>query len=622
MKCSDYIVNFLAEKEITDVFGYPGGMVTALMDSLSRCQSIASHLMYHEQGASFAACGYAQASGKMAVAYATSGPGATNLITGICNAYFDSVPVLFLTGQVNSNECKDGLPVRQRGFQETDIVSMISPVTKYAVRVDRAEDLPYHLEMAYYLANHQRKGPVLLDIPMNVFRTDIEPKDLNHFTPPENDRQYNGDLSVIPQLLSQAKRPVFLLGNGIKISHCEERFRKILKQYGVPVVTTMLAVDVLPDPSLNYGFLGAYGSRIANFIVSKCDLLISIGARLDVRQVGANRSAFAPNAKLVRVDIDPGELEYGVKADEVRICADVSDVATVLSDTFRGTGKTEYRPWIETCDRIRRTLDGYDDRLPNLLTRELGKKLPKRSLLVTDVGQNQIWVAQSFPFKEGDQVLFSGGHGAMGYSLPAAIGAYYATGKPTVSLNGDGGIQMNLQELMTIARDRLPIKVVVFNNHALGMIRHFQEMYYSKNYTQTTVGHGYADPDFKGIAQAYHMPYCSIETAEDFQNTDIFETEGAALIEIKLDEETYVYPKLEYGKPNQDQEPLLPRELYCKLMELGEEKENNRMSNRRSKSEGGGVHLNRSEKIRRSQRFLCSDKLIFGPYPYITLEAA
>ena len=387
MKASDYIVEYLIEKGITDVFGYPGGMVTHLMDSFSKyAGKIAAHLTYHEQGAAFAACGYAQASGKVGVAYATSGPGATNLITGICDAYFDSIPALFITGQVNTFESAGDLKVRQRGFQETDIVSMVSGVTKFAERITDASRLKWYLDYAFAAAMDGRKGPVLLDIPMNIFRAEIDPAQMEGYAPERASEKQAVQTDPLRDALRAAKRPVLLIGSGIKTANAVDLARSTAKKLGIPTVSTMLAVDVIDDPALNYGFIGAYGSRTANFIVAKSDLVISLGARLDVRQVGAIRRNFAPGAKLLRVDIDAGELEYKVHDDEIPIQTDVADVLAALAEIGSPADPTE---WLAVCAKIREELDGRDDRRPNHLLRALSKHLPEDALITADVGQNQ-----------------------------------------------------------------------------------------------------------------------------------------------------------------------------------------------------------------------------------------
>ncbi|MBE6846434.1 MAG: thiamine pyrophosphate-binding protein [Ruminococcus sp.] len=561
MKASDYIVEYLSDKGITDAFGYPGGMVTHLMESFSKYKDrITAHITYHEQGAAFAACGYAQASGKAGVAYATSGPGATNLITGICNAYFDSIPVLFITGQVNTFESKGELAVRQRGFQETDIVSMVDTVTKYSAKITDPNTLKWHLDHAFSVMHSGRKGPVLLDIPMNIFRAEIDPNNMQGYSAEKI--ASNEDYSEIIEQLNVCKRPVILIGNGVKSSDSTDVLNKFLSMTDIPVITTMPAVDVSPEKS--YGFIGAYGKRTANFIVAKSDLVICFGARLDVRQVGAKRENFAPNAKIIRVDIDSGELSYKVHSDEIQICADIKKVLNYL---FDNAGSNDFSKWKLICDEIAELLSGIDDRMPNKFIARIGDFIPENSIITTDVGQNQVWIAQSLKTKKGQRIYFSGGHGAMGYSLPAAIGCTLASHNTVFSFNGDGGIQMNIQELQTVAREKLPVKIIVINNSSLGMIRHFQEMYFNSNYYQTVPVGGYTVPDFMEISKAYGIP-CYVAESLDQINEEIFSIEGPQFIEIRINEPTYVFPKLEFGKPNQDQEPLLDRTLYDTIMAL------------------------------------------------------
>lgn len=567
MKVSDYIVEFFIEKGITDVFGYPGGMVTHLMESFDKYrESINAHVNYHEQASSFSACGYAQVTMKPGVAYATSGPGATNLITGICNAYFDSIPVIFVTGQVNTFESKTGLRVRQKGFQETDIISMVKEVTKYSKYVEKLEDIKYVLEKAYNISLEGRPGPVLLDIPMNILRADIDPLKLKGYESKIlSDTQIN--IEDILLKLSQAKRPCILIGAGVKISGAIQEFKELAEKLKIPVVGSMLAFDVLShDDEFNYGFIGAYGNRHSNFIIAKSDLVISLGSRMDIRQVGGRKEGFAVNATLIRVDIDPGELTNKIKDNEIQQIADVKDFIIELSKRISNDiGK--YSDWINVCSEIKEKLKNIDKKEPNNYIEKISENIPDNTVITTDVGQNQVWVAQSFKTKPNQKILFSGGHGAMGYSLPAAIGAYYGSKLPVISFNGDGGIQMNIQELQFISREKLPIKIVIMNNNALGMIRHFQEMYFESNYTQTVNGYGYSTPEFELIAKSYGLGYERICDIEDIK-AEMFNNNQPTIIDVQLKGNTYVFPKLEYGKPNQDQEPLIDRELYNYLMQL------------------------------------------------------
>lgn len=577
MKVSDFIVEYLIGKGISDVFGYPGGMVTHLMDSFSKYKDqISAHVAYHEQAAAFMACGYAQVSGKPGVAYATSGPGATNLITGICNAYFDSIPTIFITGQVNTFESRGEYNVRQRGFQETDIISIVSSVTKYSQYVESAEKIKYYLDYAYYQATSGRMGPVLLDIPMNIFRAEIDVSKLQGYNPKilsNSIENCENEIKILIDSLKKSKHPCCLIGNGMKISRNQDMILDFCHKFNIPIVTSMIAFDVANNDSLNYGFVGAYGDRVANFIVAKSDLLITIGSRLDVRQVGAKRDNFAPNAKMIRFDIDDGELSYRVHNDEIQIYGTLEKMKTILKEVHNKCN-FDYSSWISVCDCMKSKLKDVDTSITGNIISKLSERFQEDAVITTDVGQNQVWVAQSAKLKKGQQVLFSGGLGAMGYSLPAAIGAYYASKKSVICISGDGGMQMNIQEFQFIVREKLPIKVIVLNNNALGMIRHFQEMYFNKNYFQTKPSGGYVAPFFSKIANAYGIG-SKIIAENNFSDKLIELSDNRPfLLEVLIKEDTYVFPKLEFGKPNQDQEPLLERDLYNQLMMLGEDDEN------------------------------------------------
>lgn len=565
MKGSDLIVEFLIEKNVKDVFGYPGGMVTHLMNSLANYEDkINTHINYHEQACAFAACGYAQAGNNIGVAFATSGPGATNLITGICDAYFDSIPTLFITGQVNTFEKNEEGCGRQRGFQETNVVDMVKHVTKYASYVASGKDLKYELEKAYDLATSGRPGPVLLDIPMNVFREIVDLNNLKEYKK-EKDEKEEINIDIILNELNNSKRPCIIIGNGVK--YCKKEFLELANKLNIPIVSSMLAVDILPhNHENNYGFIGAYGDRTANFIVAKSDFVLTLGTRLDIRQIGAKKENFAPDAKILRVDIDNGELNNKLKDDELNIKSDVKDVINKLLQEDLTIFSKKYDNWHEVCQIIKNSLKDIDKNDISIIINKISKLVPDNYVITTDVGQNQVWIAQYFQFKENQIALFSGGHGAMGYSLPAAIGAYYSKGQSVICFAGDGGIQMNIQELQYLKNSKIPVNVVVFNNNALGMIRHFQEMYFEKNYAYTTLNHGYSSPNFELIAKTYDLEYKRLTLEDDVPN-NLFENNNK-FIEIYIDKDTYIYPKLEYGKPNQDQEPLIDRSLYKKLMKL------------------------------------------------------
>lgn len=568
MKVSDYIVDYIIQQKIEHVFGYPGGMVTDLMDSLSkRSNEITAYVVRHEQAAAFAACGYAQATHKTGVAYATSGPGATNLITGIANAYFDSIPCVFITGQVNTYESKGELPIRQSGFQEMNIVAMVQCVTKYAVQINEKKSVVKELEKAFRIAQEGRPGPVLIDIPMNVFKSDIplnkESSKLN-----EQNNLDSASFNVIIEKLNNCRKPVILAGRGIEIANVREEFRKLVETLKIPIVTSMIAIDSLEQSSkYNYGFIGAYGNRFSNIILNNSDLIISMGSRLDRRQIGNNLELFAPKAQIIRIDIDHDEFSRKVKNEEIEICASLTSVFNFLLEK-KNEIKPTFKKWIGYCDYVKYKLQARDRQLSNVMVNEISKYVPNGVTITTDVGQNQVWVAQSFALKDKQRIFFSGGHGAMGYSLPAAMGLCAATQEKVISFNGDGGIQMNIQELNTVKENNLPIKIFVFNNHSLGMIRHFQEMYFNSDFVQTTSNTGYNTPDFQKISLAYDIPYVSIHNVKEIPLIEKYIlSDGACIIEIFVGDTTYVYPKLAMGRPISDQEPLLERKEYKEIME-------------------------------------------------------
>ena len=570
MKTSDYIVEYLIKTGITDVFGYPGGMVTHLMDSLyKRSSEINTHILLHEDAASFAACGFAQASGKVGVAFATSGPGATNLLTGIANAYFDSISTVFITGNVNTFESKMNSGLRQKGFQETNIVSMAKPICKKTFYIEKKEDVCKIVNEAFQIAVSNRKGPVLIDIPMDIMRANIDSEGKNICI--IDNKQYDNEIfeQDITNALLNSKRPCILVGNGIKISKQVGIIRGILRSCHIPVVSSMIACDIIPEDQglegIYYGYIGAYGNRTANFVVAKSDLVICIGTRLSIRQVGANRSNFAPNAKIFRIDVDENELKNVIREDDNVYKISIEEALPIIRKVLNSI--KSYDEWINVCKEIKNQIKYFDETDPNRIINAISKKIPDGYGVVADVGQHMVWVAQSFHFKPNQVAYFSGGMGVMGYALPAAIGVYYASKKPVICFIGDGGMQMIIEELQFIKTNKLPIKIFVINNNALGMIRHFQEMYFDKQYAYTVSENGYTSPDFCKIASAYGINSIKLTNLIEVNKIDL-NGSNSLLYDVVLKGDTYVFPKLEYGKPNQDQEPLLDRELYNYLMSL------------------------------------------------------
>ena len=644
MKLSDYVVAFLQKKGIRHFFGYQGTMIAHLVDSIERNPDTENHSSYNEQGASFAACGYAQAGEKCACAYATSGPGAVNLISGIADAYFDSLPVIFLTGQLNTYEYS-GIPgLRQQGFQEIDIVAMTRPVTKYAVQIREDEDIVKELNKAWHIANTGRKGPVLIDLPMNIQRGDVknpvyemslENINLGDVNSEKLEMEELGQMDMrsekigskesgakiensgiaetalfnvsadvkecaaaIRSALQEAKRPVIMLGHGVSDKAVREELFALARQWKIPVITSVLEMSALSwDDPLNFGCIGgAYGHRYANMIANaKSDLLICLGISLCTRQIGTKVHEFAKGAKIIRADIDSYNLRRNIHengTNELKFCVDAADVIHMLAGwtgnetgvSINRTGEAEihswnlgnldFTEWLSVCTDIRSSLRAVDDaipeRYPNRMIADLSDLLADTSAVAIDVGQHMVWSYQSFHNQKNQKLLFSGGHGAMGYALPAAIGAHYATGKPVACICGDGAFQMNIQELEWVKRENLPITMIVMNNHALGMIRHLQRDYFEQVYADTAEGTGFSSCNFAEVARAYGLTSTCMEAEAVKDNAAGFfcGTIAPRLLEILLEPGTYAYPKTCLGEPIHNQQPYIPKEIYNRLMSL------------------------------------------------------
>lgn len=572
-KVSDYIIEFLLEKEINKVFGYIGGAVAHLYHSIDKYENIEMINCINEQGAGFASEGYSRVTGKSGVAMATSGPGATNLITPIGSCFFDSVPTLFITGQVNTYEYKYDKPVRQIGFQETDIVSIVKPITKYAVMINNVEEIRYELEKAYYLSQHGRKGPVLVDIPMNIQRTEVDISTLKSFINSEEYFQFqelkiSNKIKDVIESLNNSKRAVILIGGGVRLSNAQKELLDWVKIYNIPIVYSLMGKDAISeDYKYNMGLIGSYGNRYGNLTLANSDLILVLGSRLDTRQTGTNLETFARNAKIIQVDIDKDELGSKLKIDiEIN-----SNILEFINEIKNKKLKIDTKEWLGILDKYKKefsSIVGIDKnvKVPNLIISKISEYLVDEVVTV-DVGQHQMWTAQSLNTKENQQVLFSGGMGAMGFALPSAIGATIASNKRVVVIAGDGGIQMNIQELEVLKRRNLPIKIFVLNNQNLGMVRQFQELYFDKKYSGTI--DDYSVPNLVEISKAYGLKSRNINDLNniDFELKDIFSTNEPELINIILDKKmTSVEPKLIVNKPIEDMHPFLEKDYLASLM--------------------------------------------------------
>lgn len=574
IKISDYIIEFLLSKNINKTFGYIGGAIAHIYHSIDKYKEMEIINCIHEQGAGFAAEGYARITGKSGVAFATSGPGATNLITPIGSCYFDSVPTMFITGQVNTYEYKYDKPVRQIGFQETDIVSIIRPIVKYAVMVDKVEDIRYELEKAYYLSQEGRKGPVLLDIPMNIQRTEVDISSLksffnsNEYFELENNKKEKNNIAEVINLLKESKRPIVLIGGGVRLSNANVELLNYVEKYSIPVVYSLMGKDAISeDYKYNLGLIGSYGNRYGNLALANSDLILVLGSRLDTRQTGTSLDTFAREAKIIQVDIDRNELGSKIKVD-VEINCNVKDFIVTLNKYEINIDTTEWLKKLKEYKNKFSSTVGIDNNLkiPNYVVSIISKYLQDEDICV-DVGQHQMWTAQSLNIKATQRVLFSGGMGAMGFALPASIGACIGSNKRTVVIAGDGGIQMNIQELEIINRRKLPIKIFVLNNKNLGMVRQFQELYFDKKYLGTI--DDYSVPNLVDIAKAYAIKARKIDDISklEIELKDIFSSNEPELINIELPVKmTTVEPKLIVNKPIEDMHPLISKDELSSLM--------------------------------------------------------
>lgn len=564
---SQYIVDFLKAKGIGCVFELSGGMIMDLIDTLHVDGSVRIVNVHHEQAASFAADAVGRLSGVPGVAIATSGPGATNLLTGIGSCFFDSSPAIFITGQVKSNEQKGDRNIRQLGFQETDIVSMARPVSKAVYRIRNADEIPAVLEEAYRLTIAGRPGPVLIDIPMELFRTTIRSAN----AAPVSVEIGQARPVIAPDLVSKlivdmksARRPLILVGGGVRAANAADRLLELMELTRIPVVWSLMAVDLVPgDAAGAVGMIGTYGNRWANLAVSQSDFLMVLGSRLDIRQTGANTVSFKRGRTIYHVDVEEGEINNRVVGC-VPVVADVGDfLSTLLAavDQREVVAPAEWwaniaalkAQWPDTSELL--DIRGIN---PNHFMKELSASR-QAAVYAVDVGQHQMWAAQSLRIGAGQRFLTSGGMGAMGFALPAAIGAAFHTDKsqPIVAIAGDAGFQLNIQELQTVVRNRLPVKVVVINNQCHGMTRQFQETYFQARYQGTVWD--YDAPDFEKVARGYGIDASTVATTEAIPRAlEAFWRDPLEpfLLQVMIDTYTNVYPKLAFGKEISDMEPF------------------------------------------------------------------
>jgi len=591
IKLSDYIMKFVVEQKVKHIFMVPGGGAMHLVDSAGKCPGLEFVCNLHEQACAICAEAYSQYSGNLGVVLVTTGPGGTNAVTGVAGAWLDSTPMIVFSGQVKRADLAAGRGVRQMGPQEIDIVSIVKSITKYAVTVLEPNDIKYHLEKALYLAKNGRPGPVWLDIPLDVQSAMINEKKLRKFSPkekPQLNQALREKIAKAIELINQAQLPVILVGNGVRLAGALDDFRKLADFLDIPVLTTWKAIDFLPeDYRLYAGRPGIIGQRAANFIQQNNDCIIMLGARMDLLQLAFDHRNFAREAKKIMVDIDPNEIKKMATKIDVSICADAGLVFREFLKAKKKIKSQDRLPWINRCKEWNKK---YPVVLPQyweekdivniyVLIDVLSDILTKDDVVVPgSSGQCSEVFMQSFRVKEGQRILNTPGLGAMGFGFPASIGACLASGKRrTTCINGDGGFQLNIQELETVRRLNLPIKYFILNNHGYASIKATQKNNFAGHYVGCDAYSGLTLPDIVELADAYGIKTARIENHTNIREKvkEVLDMTGPVICEVKVSIDQVVAPKVisklnpdgtVVSKPMEDMWPFLDREEFKKNM--------------------------------------------------------
>jgi acetolactate synthase I/II/III large subunit len=548
---SQAVILSLLEEGVDTIFGYPGGAIMPIYDALYGFRDKVNHILVrHEQGAAHAAQGYARVTGKAGVCFATSGPGATNLITGIADAQIDSTPIVCITGQVPAHL------LGTDAFQESDVLGISMPITKWNFQVTKPEEIPAAIARAFYIATSGRPGPVLLDITKNAQFGEFE----FEYTPCKKIRSYQPypipneqDIDEAAQIINNAKQPFLLIGHGVLLSGAEKQVLKLSEKAGIPVASTLLGLSAFHPDHPNYvGYLGMHGNYAPNVLTNECDVLIAVGMRFDDRVTGDVKQ-YARKAKVIHIEIDPSEINKIIKA-KVGINADATQALELL---IPKVNKAEHKEWLNRF----RELDKmeYDKVIKHDLYPKEGKikmgevvrlvsEITKgEAIVVTDVGQHQMVTSRYYKFKKPNSCITSGGLGTMGFALPAAMGAQVGKKKDLViAIAGDGGIQMTIQELGTISQYKIPVKIIVLNNDFLGMVRQWQQLFFDKRYSFTEM----TNPDFIKIAEGYRIPGQQVTKREDLEKciNTMINHDGPYFLEVKVEQEENVFPMVPSGE--------------------------------------------------------------------------
>lgn len=542
MNGAELVLKVLQQQGVDTIFGYPGGAIMPIYDAIYH-STVKHYLCRHEQGGAFSAIGYARASGKVGVCLATSGPGATNLITSLADALLDSVPLVAITGQVSQ------AVMGSDAFQEVDVLGLSLSVTKHSFMVRNVKDLAKTLFEAFRLAQSGRPGPVLVDIPKDIqLAAAVEPEWPDY--PAHRIATSLANAAKARELIANAKKPIAYIGGGVQMADALSQLQHFLAESPMPSVTTLKGMGSVARANPHYlGMLGMHGTQAANLAVQQCDLLICLGARFDDRVTG-NLAKFAPDAKVIHVDIDPAEINKVRFAD----CAFIGDMKQILPAI---SAPTQCEDWLAHCLQLKQQhgwrYDHPGERIyAPLMLKQLSDRMPDNSVVCCDVGQHQMWVAQHMRFNSPRNHLSSGGLGTMGFGLPAAIGAKLARPQDTViAVSGDGSFMMNVQELGTIKRFRLPVKIVIVDNQRLGMVKQWQQLFFNERYSETDLSD---NPDFVALAAAFAIPGHTITRKDEVESAldAMFTWPGPYLLHVRIDEKDNVWPLVPPGAANED----------------------------------------------------------------------
>lgn len=546
------LLKCLEEEGVDVMFGFPGGAVIDIYDEIPNSK-VEHILVRHEQGAIHAADGFARATGRVGVCLVTSGPGATNTVTGIATAYADSIPVVIFTGQVPRPL------IGNDAFQEVDIVGITRPCTKHNYLVQDIKDLQSTIKQAFYLARSGRPGPVLVDLPKDVQQQTVEfdyPKQVSMRSYKPTKKPHVGQVRKVAKLLKNAKRPLFYTGGGVITSAAHEELTWLGQQLSIPVTSTLMGLGAFPgDDDLFLGMLGMHGTYAANMAVHHCDLLLAVGARFDDRVTG-KVDTFAPNATIVHIDVDPTSIQKNVSV-HVPLVADCKSALATLKRETEATlddfdWAANYKEWVDqvqgwSSEHPLTYKDEGDSIKPQYVVEKIYEITKGDAIIATEVGQNQMWAAQFYKYTQPNTLLTSGGLGTMGYGFPAAMGAQKAfPDKLVIDIAGDGSIQMCIQEMMTVVCNKLPVKIIILNNGYLGMVRQWQELFYEKNYCATCMD---AQPDFVKLAEAYGAAGFRVTEKKDVESTlrEAFKVDKPVIVDIRVEKEENVYPMVPAG---------------------------------------------------------------------------